>query len=136
MWGYDYGIGKQIKLHGVMPYLSVTVDGREGVAASAIITRDDGATDFGYLATVQGDPNAPVDTPDLLLLVERTAANSKGRSPVSAEDIDEIGKAISASIKLRPSSPWTMRRSSPTMSYSVFPHQRGESRAQRACRAM
>jgi hypothetical protein len=101
--GYDYGIGKQIKLHGVMPYHPVTLDGREGVATSATITRDDGATDFGYLATVQGDPNTPVDAPDLLLLVERTAANAKGRLPVSAEDIDEIGKAVSASIKRRPS---------------------------------
>jgi hypothetical protein len=104
VWGYDYGIGKQIKLHGVMPYHFVALDGREGVATSATITRDDGATDFGYLATVQGDPNASVDTPDLLLLVERTATNAKGKPPVSVERIDEIGKAISASIKRRPSS--------------------------------
>ena len=104
VWGYDYGIGKQIKLHGVMPYHSVMLDGREGVATSATITRDSGATDFGYLATVQGDPNASSDTPDLLLLVERTAANAKGKTPMSAEEIDEIGKAISASIKRRPSS--------------------------------
>lgn len=103
VWGYDYGIGKQIKLHGVMPYHSVTLDGREGVATSATITRDNGATDYGYLATVQGDRNASTDTPDLLLLVERTAANAKGKPPVSAEEIDEIGKAIAASIKRRPS---------------------------------
>jgi hypothetical protein len=102
VWGYDYGIGKQIKLHGIMPYHSVMLDGREGVATSANITRDNGATDFGYLATVQGDPNASVDTPDLLLLVERTATDAKGKPPVSAEDIDEIGQAISASIKRRP----------------------------------
>jgi hypothetical protein len=85
-----------------MPYHSVTLDGREGIATSATITRDDGATDFGYLATVQGDPNASVDTPDLLLLVELTATNAKDNPPVSAEDIDGIGKAISASIKRRP----------------------------------
>lgn len=102
VWGYEYGIGKQIKLHGVMPYHSVTLDGRKGIATSATITRDDGATDFGYLATVEGDPNASVDTPDLLLLVERTATNAKDNPPVSAEDINGIGKAISASIKRRP----------------------------------
>ncbi|CAE6792679.1 T6SS immunity protein Tli4 family protein [Paraburkholderia nemoris] len=104
VWGYDYGTGKQIKLHGVMPYHSVTLDSREGVGTSATITRDDGSTDFGYLATVQGDPNASADTPDLLLLVERTAANAKGNPPVSVEAINEIGKAISASIRRRPSS--------------------------------
>jgi hypothetical protein len=104
VWGYDYGIGRQIKLHGVMPYHSVTLDGREGIATSATITRDDGATDFGYLAIVQGDSNAPIDTPDLLLLVERTATNAGGKPPVSAGEIDEIGNAISASIKRRPTS--------------------------------
>lgn len=104
VWGYDYGIGKQIKLHGVTPYHPVTLDSREGVATLATITRDDDSTDFGYLATVQGNPNASADTPDLLLLVERTAANAKGDPPVSAEDIDEIGKTISASIRRRPSS--------------------------------
>jgi len=101
VWSYDYGIGKQIKLHGVMPYHSVTLDGREGVATSATITRENGATDYGYLATVQGDPNVSTDTPDLLLLVERTASNAKVKPPVSAEDIDGIGKAIAASIKRR-----------------------------------
>ncbi|NYH17876.1 T6SS immunity protein Tli4 family protein [Paraburkholderia bryophila] len=31
VWGYDYGIGKEIKLYGVMPYHPVTLDGREQV---------------------------------------------------------------------------------------------------------
>lgn len=102
VWGYEYGIGKRIKLHGPMPYRSVTLDGREGIATSATITRDDDSTDYGYLATVQGDPNAPVDTPNLLLLVERNAKHAKGNPPVSAEELDQMAKDIAASIKRRP----------------------------------
>ncbi|MCX4140493.1 T6SS immunity protein Tli4 family protein [Paraburkholderia sp. SEWSISQ10-3 4] len=102
VWGYEYGIGKRIKLNGLTPYRAVKLDGREGVATSATITRDDDSTDYGYLATVQGDPNAPVDTPDLLLLVERNAKYAKGNPPVSAEELDQIAEGIAASIKRRP----------------------------------
>lgn len=102
VWGYDYGIGKHIKLHGFMPYRSVKLDGREGVATSATITRDDDSTDYGYLATVQGDSNAPVDTPNLLLLVERNAKYAKKNPPVSADELDQIAKIIAASIRRRP----------------------------------
>ncbi|CAE6777652.1 T6SS immunity protein Tli4 family protein [Paraburkholderia haematera] len=102
VWGYEYGIGKRIKLDGPMPYRSVKLDGREGVATSATITRDDDSTDYGYLATVQGDSSAPVDTPNLLLLVERNAKYAKGNAPVSADELDQIAKGIAASIRRRP----------------------------------
>jgi hypothetical protein len=88
VWGDEYGIGK--------------LDGREGVATSTTITRDDDSTDYGYLATVQGDPNAPIDTPNLLLLVERNAKYAKTNPPVSAQELDQIAKDIAASIKRRP----------------------------------
>lgn len=101
VWGYEYGIGKRIRLVGAAPYRTVKLDGREGVETSAIITRDDGSTDYGYLATVQGDSNAPVDTPNLLLLVERNAKYAKGNAPVSAEELDLMAKGIAASIRRR-----------------------------------
>lgn len=101
VWGYEYGIGKRIRLVGAAPYQTVKLDGREGVETSAIITRDDDSTDYGYLATVQGDSNAPVDTPNLLLLVERNAKYAKGNAPVSAEELDLMAKAIAASIRRR-----------------------------------
>jgi hypothetical protein len=102
VWGYEYGIGKRIKLEGTMPYRAVKLDGREGVATSAAITRDDDSTDYGYLATIQGDPSAPIDTPNLLLLVERNAQHPKGNPPVSAQELDQIAKGITASIRRRP----------------------------------
>ncbi|WP_414444659.1 T6SS immunity protein Tli4 family protein [Burkholderia sp. 22PA0106] len=101
VWGYEYGIGKRIKLVGAAPYRTVELDGREGVETSAIITRDDGSTDYGYLATVQGDFNAPVDTPNLLLLVERNAKYAKGNAPVTADELALIAKDIASSIKRR-----------------------------------
>jgi hypothetical protein len=102
VWGYEYGIGKRIKLVGAVPYRTVALDGREGVETSAIITRDDGSTDYGYLATVQGDFNAPVDTPNLLLLVERNAKYAKGNAPVTAEELALMAKEIASSIRRRP----------------------------------
>ncbi|WP_167231581.1 T6SS immunity protein Tli4 family protein [Burkholderia sp. Ap-962] len=101
VWGYEYGIGKRIKLVGAAPYRTVELDGREGVETSAIITRDDGSTDYGYLATVQGDFKAPVDTPNLLLLVERNAKYAKGNAPVTADELALIAKDIASSIKRR-----------------------------------
>jgi hypothetical protein len=101
VWGYEYGIGKRIKLHGLMPYGSVKLDGREGTETSATITRDDDSTDYGYLAIVRGDPDASVDTPHLLLLVERNAKNANGNVPVSAEELDRIAKGVAASIRRR-----------------------------------
>ncbi|MEK6418406.1 MAG: T6SS immunity protein Tli4 family protein [Burkholderia gladioli] len=102
VWGYEYGIGKRIKLVGAVPYRTVALDGREGVETSAIITRDDGSTDYGYLATVQGDSNAPVDTPNLLLLVERTAKYAKGNIPLTADQLALMAKGIASSIRRRP----------------------------------
>jgi Tle cognate immunity protein 4 C-terminal domain len=101
VWGYEYGIGKRIKLNGLMPYRPIKLDGREGVGTSATITRDDDSTDYGYLATVQGDPNAAVDTPNLLLLVERNAKYAKGQPPVSAEELNQIAEGVAVSIKRR-----------------------------------
>ncbi|WP_108506370.1 MULTISPECIES: T6SS immunity protein Tli4 family protein [unclassified Paraburkholderia] len=102
VWGYEYGIGKRIKLVGATPYRTATLDGREGVETSAIITRDDDSTDYGYLALVQGDANAPADRPNLLVLVERNAKYAKGNPPVSAEELDLMAKGIAASVRRRP----------------------------------
>jgi hypothetical protein len=101
VWSSEFGVGKAVKLHGVFPWRTVKLDGREGVGTFATITRRNDATDYGYLVTVQGDLNAPTDTPDLLLYVERNAAASQGTPPVTAEELERIGKEIAASIKRR-----------------------------------
>ncbi|WP_156923474.1 T6SS immunity protein Tli4 family protein [Burkholderia sp. WSM2232] len=102
VWTSD-AIGRVIHLHGPLRYRPTMMAGRSGAASFATVTRYDGATDYAYLVTVQGDPNATVDTPDLELLVQRTAKYAvKGVSPVSGEELERIAKAVAASVKRRP----------------------------------
>jgi hypothetical protein len=102
MWKYS-GLGTQVKLdHDPLPFHTIELDGRQGVSSFGTITRDDGTTDFGYLATVQGDPNDSVDAPDLTLLVQRTSRYAKGNPPVSKDELKKLAKEIAASIRRRP----------------------------------
>ncbi|SAK57932.1 hypothetical protein AWB75_02286 [Caballeronia catudaia] len=102
VWKYS-GLGRAVKLdHDPLPFQNVELDGRKGVSSFGTITRDDGTIDFAYLATVQGDPNAAVDTPDLMLLVQRTAKYAKGSPPVSKDELKKIAKDIAASVIRRP----------------------------------
>ncbi|WP_310631933.1 T6SS immunity protein Tli4 family protein [Paraburkholderia sp.] len=101
VWTSEFGVGKAVKLHGAFPWRSVKLDGREGVGSFGTITRKDDSTDYGYLVTVQGDPDAATDTPDLLLYVVRNDAASQGKTPVTADEIEKIGEEIAASIKRR-----------------------------------
>lgn len=64
------------------------------------------STDYGYLSVVRGDPDAKVDTPDLMFYVIRTAQNAsaKGIEPVGKEEFLELAQTIAASVKRRPTS--------------------------------
>lgn len=101
IWTGAFGVGKAVKLHGVFPWRSVKLDGREGVGSLGTITRMDDSTDYGYLVTVQGDADANTDTPDLLLYVERNDAAAQGKTPVTADEIEKIGEEVAASVKRR-----------------------------------
>ncbi len=101
VWTSD-AVGRVIHLHGPLRYRPTKMAGRLGTASFATVTRYDGATDYAYLVTVQGDPNAAVDTPDLELLVQRTAKYAKGAEPVTGDQLEAIAKAVAASIKRRP----------------------------------
>ncbi|QNB15359.1 T6SS immunity protein Tli4 family protein [Paraburkholderia tropica] len=101
VWTSEFGVGKAVKLHGARPWRTVKLDGREGVGSFGTITRNDDSTDYGYLVTVQGDPEASTDTPDLLLYVERNASASQGKTPVTADELEKIGEEIAASIRRR-----------------------------------
>ncbi|WP_027209560.1 T6SS immunity protein Tli4 family protein [Burkholderia sp. WSM2232] len=102
VWTSD-AIGRVIHLHGPLRYRPTMMAGRWGTASFATVTGYDGATDYAYLVTVQGDPNATVDTPDLELLVQRTARYAaKGVPPVSGDELERIAKAVAASVKRRP----------------------------------
>ncbi|MBW9102780.1 T6SS immunity protein Tli4 family protein [Paraburkholderia phenoliruptrix] len=102
VWTSD-AIGRIIHLHGPLRYRPTMMAGRWGTASFATVTGYDGATDYAYLVTVQGDPKAAVDTPDLELLVQRTAKYAaKGVPPVSGDELERIAKAVAASVKRRP----------------------------------
>ncbi|MGT2472732.1 T6SS immunity protein Tli4 family protein [Paraburkholderia terrae] len=101
VWTSD-AVGRVIHLHGPLRYRPTLMAGRLGTASFATVTRYDGATDYAYLVTIQGDPKASVDTPDLELLVERTAKYAKGMPPVSGDELEQIAKAIAASVTRRP----------------------------------
>ncbi|PZW75814.1 hypothetical protein C7399_120115 [Paraburkholderia tropica] len=101
VWTNEFGVGKAVKLRGASPWRTVKLDGREGVGSFGAITRNDDSTDYGYLVTVQGNPDASTDTPDLLLYVERNASAAEGKAPVTADELEKIGAEIAASIKRR-----------------------------------
>ncbi len=101
VWTSD-AVGRVIHLHGPLRYRPAKMAGRLGTASFATVTRYDGATDYAYLVTVQGDPNAAVDTPDLELLVQRTAKYAKGAEPVTGDQLEAIAKAVAASVVRRP----------------------------------
>lgn len=79
VWTSEFGAGKSVKLRGAVPWRSVKLDGRKGVGSFGTITRKNDSTHSDYLVAVQGDPDAPTDTPDLLLYVERTQPPREAR---------------------------------------------------------
>ena len=104
VWTSD-AVGRVIHLHGPLRYRPTLMAGRLGTASFATVTRYDGATDYAYLVTIQGDPKASVDTPDLELLVERTAKYAKGVPPVSGDELERIAKAIAPAARESPAAP-------------------------------
>lgn len=96
-------IGKKVRLRGPLHYRPVKIADSQGITSFATVTRYDGSTDYAYLAVVHDESDAIiVDTPYLELLVERTAKNAKGVPPVSGDQLEDIAKAIAASVKRRP----------------------------------
>ena len=69
-----------------------------------LVMRTDDTIDYGYLAVVRGDPQAKVDTPDLMLYVIRDAKNAvaKGKKPIDKDEVLKMAEAIAASVKHRP----------------------------------
>jgi hypothetical protein len=99
-WGVNYrGALKEVHLSWP-PYRSVKLDQRDGEYTFARFTRTNGSPDFGYLAYVKGDPKAATDTPNLMLYVIRTGTLAKGH-PVSEDELKDIAKKITASIRRR-----------------------------------
>lgn len=91
-------MGTKVKLKGLMPYRSVSLDGRSGIGTFGEITTSTGSTEYAYLVTVQGDAKAATDTPNLLLLVKRDERYAQGHPPISPEELEKIGEEVAASV--------------------------------------
>ena len=67
------------------------------------LERENGTEDFGYLVISRGDPDAAVDTPDIMLYVIRDADNAKkkGFTPVPKDEFFAMAKSIAASVQRR-----------------------------------
>jgi hypothetical protein len=101
------------------PFRAITIDGREGLGGFGLVTRKKGSgpeafnneankdQDWGYLAYVPADPNAPPGmSSDLVFKVERFGRFAK--QPMTEHEFRELAKTIAASIKRRPGA-WVPR---------------------------
>ena len=111
--GYFYGAKFTEPLDGRMrPLRSIDVDGRKGLGGMALITRDvlseppihneaNKNQDWGYLAYIPGDKNAPPGTSsNLIFKVERFGRFAK--TPMTESEFRDLVKSIAQSIKRRP----------------------------------
>jgi hypothetical protein len=78
--------------------------GQKGLETRLKLGREDGSEDYGYSVFTRGDPTAKQDTPDLMLVVMRNAADAKakGRTPISEDEFFKLAKSVAASVKARP----------------------------------
>jgi hypothetical protein len=83
---------------------TISFAGQKGLEIRLKLGREDGSEDFGYSVFTRGDPDAKQDTPDLMLILIRNAADAKakGRTPISEEAFFALAKTIAASVKVRP----------------------------------
>lgn len=78
--------------------------GQEGLETKIKLSREGSSEDYGYSVFTRGDPNATQDTPDLMLVLIRNAADAKakGRTPISEDAFFSLAKRVAASVKPRP----------------------------------
>ncbi|BEV13394.1 T6SS immunity protein Tli4 family protein [Herbaspirillum sp. DW155] len=108
-WTQDYqdydSIENLLKFrrHNKIPFA-----GQRAVESKVRMIRTDKITeDFGYLVVTQGNPDAKVDTPDLMLYVIRDAqqAIKRGIKPVPKKEFFKLARQIADSVKHRGSIP-------------------------------
>jgi hypothetical protein len=83
---------------------AISFAGQKGLEIRLKLGREDGSEDYGYSVFTRGDPDAKQDTPDLMLILIRNAADAKakGRTPISEEAFFALAKTVAASVKVRP----------------------------------
>ena len=82
--------------------------GQRAVESKVRMIRTDKITeDFGYLVVTQGNPDAKVDAPDLMLYVIRDArqAIKRGIKPVPKKEFFKLARQIADSVKHRGATP-------------------------------
>ncbi|MDR9839662.1 hypothetical protein [Herbaspirillum huttiense] len=108
-WTQDYqdydSIENLLKFrrHNKIPFA-----GQRAVESKVRMIRSDKITeDFGYLVVTQGNPDAKVDTPDLMLYVIRDAqqAIKRGIKPVPKKEFFKLARQIADSVKHRGATP-------------------------------
>ena len=107
-WNSNYDISnrniKNIKLLGFpIKYRDIKMDGRNGLASFVEIRyKDNSPSDYGYYAVVEPyQTKKEGHNPWLQLLVVGKQKESKGKTPLTKDEIYQIAKTIEASIKLR-----------------------------------
>jgi Tle cognate immunity protein 4 C-terminal domain len=101
---YDSAYRKSLRSVWSTPYKNIKLADSVGVESFVKIVREDGFEDYGYLVVARGDPDAKLDTPDLMLYVIQNSksAKAKGVTPLGKEAVLRIAQAIAASVKRRP----------------------------------
>ena len=109
-WNTNYDIDndniKNIKLLGFpFKYRDIKMDGRKGLASFVEIRyKDNAPSDYGYYSIVEQYPVAKQSSknyPWLIMSVIGKQSESKGKTPLTKDEIYELAKKIEASIKRR-----------------------------------
>ena len=109
-WNMNYDIDndniKNIKLLGFpFKYRNIKMDGRKGLASFVEIRyKDNGPSDYGYYSIVEQHSvvkQSSENYPWLILSVIGKQSESKGKTPLTKDEIYELAKKIEASIKRR-----------------------------------
>ena len=109
-WNTNYDINndniKNIKLLGFpFKYRDIKMDGRKGLASFVEIRyKDKAPSDYGYYSIIEYDPvvkQSSKNYPWLILSVIGKQSESKGKTPLTKDEIYELAKKIEASIKRR-----------------------------------
>ena len=109
-WNNNYDINnyniENIKLLGFPKYKKIRMDGRQGVAGLVEIKyQDKSPSDYGYYSVVDDDSrnteSSKKNHPWLIMSVIGNQSESKGKTPLTKDEIYELAKKIEASIKRR-----------------------------------
>ena len=109
-WNTNYDINndniKNIKLLGFpFKYRDIKMDGRKGLASFVEIRyKDNAPSDYGYYSIVEQVPvvkQSSKNYPWLIMSVIGKQSESKGKTPLTKDEIYELAKKIEASIKRR-----------------------------------